>query len=66
MTGFPSKLVPIVFEFPLGGSMKSHRPFQSYLPLSILLPTHPSHYIGPGIGLANNLRVSPCLVGIRG
>ena len=66
MTGCPSKLVPIGFELPLGGFMKIHRPLPSYLPLSILLPTHPSHYIAMGIGLANHLRVEPCLVGRRG
>jgi hypothetical protein len=66
MTGCPSKPVPIGFELPLGGSMKSHRPFPSYLSLSMLLPAHPSHYIGLGIGLANHLRVAPCLVGRRG
>jgi hypothetical protein len=66
MTGCPSKLVPIGFELPLGGFLKIHRSLPSYLPLSILLLAHPSHFIGSGIGLANYLRVSPCLVGRRG
>jgi hypothetical protein len=42
MTGFPSKLVPIGFEFPLRGIMKIHHPLPPYLPLSIfLLLIHP-------------------------
>jgi hypothetical protein len=59
MTGCPSKLVPIGFELPQGGFLKSHRPLSSYLPLSILLPAHPSHYIGPRIGLASPLEHWP-------
>jgi hypothetical protein len=35
MIGFPSKLVPIGFEFPLGGFMKGHHPFPPYLSLFI-------------------------------
>jgi hypothetical protein len=47
MTGCPSKLVPIGFEFPLGGFMKGHHPFPPYLPLFIFFPLiHPIHWFG--------------------
>jgi hypothetical protein len=50
MTGFPSKLVPMGFELPLGGVggfMKGHRPFPPYLPLFIFFPLiHPIHWFG--------------------
>jgi hypothetical protein len=51
MTGCPSKLVSIGFEFSLGGFYKSHRSFPSHIPLSILFPAHPSCYLGLGTGL---------------
>jgi hypothetical protein len=54
MIGCPSKLVSIGFELPLGGFLKSNRPFSSYIPFSILFPAHPSHYTGLGIRLANH------------
>jgi hypothetical protein len=66
MTGCSSKPVPIGFELPLGGFLKSHCPLPSYYHFSILLPAHPPHFICLGIGLANHLRVAPCLVGRRG
>jgi hypothetical protein len=45
MTGCPSKLVPIRFEFPLGGFMKGHCSFPPYLPLFIFFPLiHPTHW----------------------
>jgi len=66
MTGCPSKLVPIGFELPLGGFLKSHRPLPTSYHFFILLPAHPSHYISPNIGLANHLRVAPFLVGRGG
>jgi hypothetical protein len=37
-----NKLVPLGFEFPLGGFMKGHRPFPPYLSLFIFFPSHPS------------------------
>ena len=40
----------IGFELPLGGFLKSHRSFSSHIPLFILFPAHPSHYLGLGIG----------------
>jgi hypothetical protein len=47
MIGFPSKLVPLGFELPLGGFMKGHRPFPPYLPLFIIFPLiHPLHWFG--------------------
>jgi hypothetical protein len=51
MTGCPRKHVSIDFELPLGGFLKSHHPTASHIPLSILFPTHPSCYLGLGIGL---------------
>jgi hypothetical protein len=63
MTECPSKLVPIGFELPLGGFLKIHRPFPSYIPLSILFLAYPSDYTGLGIGLVNYLGVVPYLVG---
>jgi len=63
MTGCPSKILSIGFELPLGGFMKIHRLFPSYIPFFTLFPAHPSHYTGPGIGLANHLGVVPYLVG---
>jgi hypothetical protein len=63
MTGCPSKLVSIGFELPLGGFLKIHRMFPSYIPLSILFLAHPSRYIGLGIGLAIHLGVVHYLVG---
>jgi hypothetical protein len=60
MAGCPSKLLSIGFELPLGGFPKTHCLFPSYIPLSILFPTHPSRYTGLGIGLANHLGVVPC------
>jgi len=47
----PRKLMSIGFEFPLGGFLKRRRLFSSHIPLSILFPTHPSHYLGLGIML---------------
>jgi hypothetical protein len=44
MTGCPSKLVPIGFELPLGGFMKSHRLLPSYLPFFTL------HWSGHWVG----------------
>jgi hypothetical protein len=66
MTGYPSKPVPVGFGLPLGGSLKSHHPLLSYYHFFILLPAHLPHFICPGIGLANHLRVAPYLVGRRG
>jgi hypothetical protein len=63
MTGCPRKLMSIGFDLPLGGFMKIHHFFLPYIPFSILFPTHPSHYIGLGIGLANHFGVVPYLVG---
>jgi hypothetical protein len=62
----PSKLVPIGFELPLGGFLKRHCSLSSYYHFSILFLAHPYHYICPGMGLANHLRVAPFLVGRRG
>jgi hypothetical protein len=50
MTGCPSKLVPIGFELPLGGFLKSHRPLPVILTTFHLTPAHPSHYIGRALG----------------
>jgi hypothetical protein len=66
MTGCPSKLVPIGFGLPLGGLLKSHRPLPSHYHFFILLPAHLPHFTCLGIGLANYLKVAPCLVGKKG
>jgi hypothetical protein len=51
MIGCPSKMVPIGFEFPLGGFMKGHHPFPSYLPIFIFfLLIHPIHWFEHWVG----------------
>jgi hypothetical protein len=61
MTGCPSKLVPIGFEFPLGGFMKGHRPFPPYLPLFIFFPLiHPIHWFGIGFAKLAKGCTLPC------
>jgi hypothetical protein len=65
VTRCPNKLVSLYDGLLLGGSVKIHRLFPPYLPLSILIPSIPPILVWE-LGLAMLGRVVPYLVGRRG
>jgi hypothetical protein len=65
----PSAIVRSHHTYYFSSFSNSHHPPSSaptILTTFHLSPAHPSHYTSSGIGLANYLRVVPCLVGRRG